>query len=385
MPFQGEPIGSEIGTATARRALRGAAALLCIALLTVGCAGPRSQGTVAPGPTPEPTPEIPVAEALDETVTDVATPRPAPTWDPAIRLPGGAAALPAVPDGVAFRGHLLIVDRGNLRIVEIDPDGDMTWSFPRPDDAEAHRYAAWDDANYGVDGTTIYANSDPTSTVIAIDVATRTVKWHKGTPNQPGRGEDGFAGPDDAVQGLDGTVWVADIRNCRIVRLSGADGHFLGSLGDGKCAHKPPGRFASPNGAFPTANGDIIVTEIGGQWIDRIGPDGSLRWAFRSPTAYPSDAMALPDGSVLVTDYTQPGQVLRLAPDGTVRWRFDAGGKLVNPSSAVPLASNRIAIGDDFGDRVLIVDPTTDQIVREFRSAGGIPFKWIDSVDFRPD
>jgi hypothetical protein len=77
--------------------------------------------------------------------------------------------------------------------------------------------------------------------------------------------------------------------------------------------------------------------------------------------------------------------VLRLAPDGTVLWRFDDDGRLVSPSSATPLASNRIAIGDDFNDRVLIVDPTTNEIVREFRSAGGVTFKWIDNVDFRPD
>lgn len=327
-----------------------------------------------------------VAEADEQTaVTDVATATPTPTLDPATRLPGGAWALPPVPAGVAFRGHLLITDRGNLRIVEIDPDGNMTWSFPQSDDRDAMQYAAWDDANYSVDGRTVFANSDPTSTVIAIDMATKKVKWHVGTPNKPGKGETGFTGPDDAVQALDGTVWVADIRNCRVVKLSPDDGHFLGQLGDGKCAHKPPSRFSSPNGAFPAANGDVIVTEINGQWIDRVAPDGTVRWAFRSPTAYPSDATPLADGTILVADYTQPGQVLRLAPDGTVLWRFDDGGKLISPSSAMALAPNRIAIGDDFNDRVIVVDPTTNQIVREFRAAGGITFKWIDSVDFRPD
>ncbi len=354
-------------------------------MVAAACGGGRSESKT-PGWSPAPTasPQL-LAEASAAAPIGTSTPRPTPTIDPAMRLPGGAWSLPPVPAGVAFRGHLLITDRGNLRIVEIDPDGNLTWSFGAGTDAGANPYAAWDDANYGVDGKTIFANSDPTSTVIAIDMATRSVKWHVGTPNKPGNGENAFAGPDDAVQGLDGAVWVADIRNCRIVRLSGEDGHFLGALGDGKCAHKPPSRFSAPNGAFPTADGDVIVTEINGQWIDRIAPDGTVRWAFRSPTQYPSDATALSDGSVLVADYVQPGQVVRLAPDGTVLWRFDHGGKLVSPSSAMALASNRIAIGDDFNDRVLIVDPTTNEIVREFTSAGGITFKWIDSVDFRPD
>ncbi len=221
--------------------------------------------------------------------------------------------------------------------------------------------------------------------MIAIDVATRSVRWHAGTPHQPGKGDNAFEGPDDVVPMLDGTLVFADIRNCRIVRLAAEDGRFLGSLGDGRCAHKPPARFSSPNAAYDAGNGDLVITEIGGEWIDRVAADGTLRWAFRSPAKYPSDAIPEPDGSVLLADYVSPGQVMRLAPDGRVLWRYDAGGTLQSPSSVVPLATNRVAISDDFGDRVLIVDPTTDQIVREYREAGGARFHWIDCVAFRPD
>ncbi|MDE3193195.1 MAG: PQQ-binding-like beta-propeller repeat protein [Chloroflexota bacterium] len=338
---------------------------------------------------PKPTGWTPATPEPTETVANVASKAslssPSPTIDPATRIPGGAWALPPLPAGVPFTGHLLVTDRGNLRLVEIDPDGKTTWSFGAGTDPAANAYAAWDDAYYGVDGRTIFANSDPTSTVIAIDMATKSVKWHIGTPSKPGGGDTGFSGPDDSVQGLDGVVWIADIKNCRVVRVSGEDGHRLGQLGDGKCAHKPPSRFSSPNGAFPTANGDVVVTEINGQWIDRVAPDGTVRWAFRSPTQYPSDAVPLSDGTILVADYVQPGQVLRLATDGTVLWKFDDGGKLVSPSSATVIASNRVAISDDFNDRILIVDPTTSEIVREYHDASGSPFKWIDCVDYRPD
>src|SRR5579859_4191154 len=287
--------------------MRGGVAFLFISIVAAACGGGQAQ-PIPTGWTPA-TPAAETTGVLSVTTAGLSTAVPSPTIDPATRLPGGAWSLPPLPAGVPFTGHLLVTDRGHLRLVEIDADGKMTWSFPRADDPEGDRYAAWDDAYYGIDGKTVYANSDPTSTVIAIDMATRSVKWHEGTPNKPGSGESAFAGPDDAVQGLDGAVWVADIRNCRVVRLSGEDGHFLGALGDGKCAHKPPSRFSAPNGAFPTADGDVIVTEINGQWIDRIAPDGTVRWAFRSPTQYPSDAVALPDGTVLVADYVRPGQV----------------------------------------------------------------------------
>ena len=309
---------------------------------------------------------------------------PAPIPDPATRLPGGAAALAPLPPGIPFRGHLLITDRGNGRIVEITPDGEMTWSFPAPGDAAASALGPWDDAYYAPDGSMIAANSDPTSTVIGIDIATRTVRWRVGTPGRTGKGTGAFNGPDDSVPALDGTIYLADIRNCRIVRLSAA-GTFLSALGNGSCVHRPPTSFASPNGAFPTSDGDLIITEIGGGWIDRIGPDGTLRWAIRAPVVFASDAVPYPDGSVLVADYVTPGKVLRLAPDGTVLWRFDANGRLWNPSIAIPLAANRVAISDDFGNRVLVVDPTTNEIVREYTTVGGVHLKWVDSVHARPD
>ena len=352
---------------------------MLLALALTACAGARpvsaassvrpSRAAPSASPAPVPTPSQALATA---------------TPDPATRLSGGAATLPAVAAGVPFVGHLLIADTGNKRIVEIAPSGEMTWSFPPASDAAAGALGPWDDAHYAPDGTSVSANSAVTNTVISIDLARRAVRWQAGTPNRPGRGTTMFSSPDDAVTALDGTTYFADILNCRVVQLSVA-GAFLRAYGDGVCRHDPPASFASPNGAYPTADGDLIVTEITGSWISRMAVDGTLRWAVRAPVSYPSDAMAYPDGSVLVTDYVTPGRVIRLAPDGTVLWRYDAAGQLHNPSSAVPLASNRVAISDDFGNRVLIVDPTTDQIVREYTTVGGIRLHTTDCVSFRPD
>ncbi len=347
-----------------------------------------AQPVTARPPSDRPAPSPAGAATLPPSATSTARPSSsaasALSIDPAARLPGGAFVLPAVPAGVPFVGHLLIADRGNGRIVEIAPSGEMTWSFPAPGDTAAAALAPWDDAHYAPDGRTVHANSATTDTVIAIDPLRGGILWRAGTPGKAGRGATGFSSPDDAVAALDGTVYTADILNCRVVHLA-ADGTFLGALGNGVCRHDPPVSFASPNGAYPAPNGDIIVTEITGSWIDRIAPDGTLRWAIRTKLAYPSDAMPYADGSVLVSDYTSPGVVVRLAADGTVLWRYDAGGKLRNPSSAVPLAANRVAISDDFGNRVLVVDTETNEIVREYTTVGGIHLKVTDCVDYRPD
>jgi outer membrane protein assembly factor BamB len=371
---------------TVEPVVRSLFAFVLVAATAAGCGGALTTITVGGAVSPAPTAgaDPPAATAAPSVAPPSPSATPAPTAGPETRLSGGAAALPATATGVAFEGHLLIADIGNRRIVEIAPSGDMTWSFPRPGDAAAAALGPWDDAHYAPDGITIVANSAATSTVIAIDRTTGGILWQAGTIGKSGRGTNAFSSPDDAVTALDGSTYFADILNCRIVQLSSM-GTFVRELGDGRCVHDPPRSYASPNGAYPTADGDIIVTEITGSWISRIGADGALRWAIRAPMTYPSDAMAYPDGTVLVSDYVSPGQILRLAPDGTVVWRFDAGRKLRNPSSAVPLAENRVAVSDDFGSRVLIVDPTTNEIVREYTTVGGTRLKITDCVSYRPD
>ena len=361
--------------------MRSLGAIVACAVALTACGGAVSERALemAHVATDAPTPS-PIAVIVAATPT----PRIEATPDPASRLAGAAAALPPVPVGTSFTGHLLISDVGNRRIVEIAPDGEMSWSFPAAGDTAAAALGPWDDAYYSPDGKTITANSAVTSTVIAIDVATRQIRWRAGIPNTPSKGDKGFSSPDDAATALDGTVWVADILNCRVVHLS-ATGAFLGSLGSGRCVHAPPASFTSPNAAYPTADGGLLVTEINGSWIDRLAPDGSLLWSVHAPVTYPSDAVPYPDDSILVADYVSPGQVVRVSRDGTVIWRFDAAKQLHNPSSVQPLAANRVAISDDFGNRILIVDPTTNEIVREYTTAGGIHFKITDCVDFRPD
>lgn len=355
-------------------------------LVTLGLAACTPQpARVAVAPLPTLTATVtPVPTTPAPTATSTPPPTATPTTDPATRLAGGGSRLPDLAATVPFNGHLLISDVGNRRIVEIDPAGEMTWSFPAPGDTAAAALGPWDDAYYAPDGMTVTANSAVTNTVIAIDYATRKIKWTAGTPNKASRGATGFSSPDDAVTAIDGTIWVADILNCRIVHLA-ADGTYIGAIGNGRCVHDPPNSFGSPNGAYPTADGGLVVTEITGSWIDRLAPDGTLAWTVHAPVTYPSDAVPYPDGSVLVADYVSPGQVVRLAKDGTVIWRFDAAKQLHNPSSVQPVARNRVAISDDFGNRILIVDTTSNEIVKQYTGAGGVKFKITDCVDFRPD
>jgi PQQ-like domain len=359
-------------TARTRRRFAGG---LC-ALLLAGCTStPRSAVS-----------DPPASSAGAPTSTTAPTAGPTPQLVTCL-LPGEAAALPALPPGVPFTGHLLIAESSyKSRILEINAAGTVTWTQLTTSPPLARTLGPPDDAFYTMNCLTIVANSEEGQGVVSIDRASHAVVWQLGTYLRRGGSLKLFSNPDDAVPAADGTVWLADINNCRLLHLSGATGAVIGVLGAHGCRHNPPFQFSEPNGAFPTSNGSLVVTEISGSWVSWLNPNGTVRWSHRVPAAYPSDAMALPDGSVLLTDYSSLGAVMRIAANGIVLWRYAPRGvgQLNHPSIAIPLAQNRVAICDDFGNRIIIVDPTTSRVVWEW--SGNVAYRLVrpDGLDYRP-
>lgn len=330
--------------------------------------------------TPKASPGIKTSPSETPSATAPSPPQASPS-----RLPGASFALAALPPGVPFTGKLLIADRGNGRIIEINADGVVDWLFPRPGQKLPVRFGAPDDAFYTADGKTIIANAEGRQTVTAIDRATGTILWQVGKYDVRSSAVGYFNEPDDAVPQPDGTIWVADIRNCRLVHLSAA-GAWLGTLGNRACRHNPPKSFAEPNGAFPTPTGSLIVTEIGGSWVTSLVPGGAVAWSVRAPVRYPSDGMEMPGGSVLLTDYSLPGAVVRLSSTGKTLWYYRPSGRaeLNHTSIAIPLASNRVAICDDFDSRIMVVDPATNQVIWTFAGSGPSQLFYPDGIDYEP-
>ena len=185
---------------------------------------------------------------------------------------------------------------------------------------------------------------------------------------------------------------MADISNCRIVFIGRhhAITRQLGSLTT--CVHDPPRSLDLPNGDTPMPDGGTLVTEIGGSWIDSIGPNGKLRWAVQAPVSYPSDAQWLGHGRILLTDYHAPGSVVEMTRSGRVLWRYGPAsgpGELLFPSLALMLPNGLVAVNDDFRNRVVLIDPKTDAIVWQYghtdvagSSAGSLTRP--DGMDFLP-
>jgi outer membrane protein assembly factor BamB len=283
-------------------------------------------------------------------------------------------------DPSVLPGPVLIADEDNDRIVLVDPQGRVIWTFPEPGDLRpGETFKSPDDAFYTADGKQIIVTHEENFAVSLVDVASRRVVWRYGTPGVHGHGPNQLWNPDDALVLPDGHVLIPDIKNCRILliaggtqtpeRIYGADRRPKGG-----CKHDPPRIFGSPNGAFPMKNGHYLVTEIQGAWHSELDlKTGTIVRSFQVPgVRYPSDSNEVEPGRYVTADYSKPGQLVMFDGDGKVLWRYKPTEKdaLDHPSLAKVLPNGMVIANDDSNHRVIVVDPKTNRVVWQYGETG---------------
>jgi hypothetical protein len=278
--------------------------------------------------------------------------------------------LPAVTKRSPLPGYLLIADRDNNRLVVVSPTKRVVWSFPRRGDLRAaRRFRGPDDAFLTPSGRAIITNEEFSDTIALVRLGRwPRIAYEYGHTGVPGSGPGYLSHPDDAYALPNGLISVADIINCRILFLT-RNHRIVRSIGQaGNCTHDPPASLSQPNGDTPTADGGVLVTEIGG-WVDRFDRHGRLVWSLRAPTSYPSDAQPLPGGNVLLTAYDTPGHIYVVTPHGHVVWSYgptSGPAALDRPSLALPIGHGLIAATDDYRHRVVVINRHTKRIVWQY-------------------
>jgi len=279
------------------------------------------------------------------------------------------ASRPAVSAPAPLPGFLLIADRGNDRILLVDGKKRILWRYPAPGSTPVFPFTYDDDAFFADRFRAIITNQEDQQTIEVVGFPSGRVLWHYGHPNQAGSAAGYLNTPDDAYMLPDGTRTVADIGNCRVLWITPRH-RIARQMGTpGVCVHDPPRTLASPNGDTPLPGGAMLVTEITGSWVDAVSRTGRLLWSFQAPVAYPSDAQLLPNGRILLADYSSPGHVMILTRRGRVVWNYGpASGPraLDHPSLALMLPGHLIAVNDDGRDRVVLISKARDAIVWQY-------------------
>jgi hypothetical protein len=306
--------------------------------------------------------------------------------------PGTAAAYEAAARLPGPAGYILIADRGNNRILVVDPHGKTVFLYPTPADLKAGRRLIYNDDTFvEPGGRALIANEEDNHAIVEVGLADHSLTVLFGHPGEMGSDATHLNTPDDAYTLPDGSFTVADAYNCRILfvrayKIVREYGHSA------VCRHDPPRHLGAVNGDTPVPGGGVMVSEIPGNWIDEIGPDGQLVFAVRAPVSYPSDPQPLPGGRILLADYASPGHVLIIDRAGKVLWRYGPAhgyGRLDHPSLAMALPNGDVALNDDYRQRVLVIDPRTNKIVWKYghtdnpSTAAGF-LNTPDGMDFIP-
>jgi DNA-binding beta-propeller fold protein YncE len=302
--------------------------------------------------------------------------------------------LLAGSDPSVLPGPVLIADRDNNRLLEVSPTGQVLWRFPESGDlATGQSFNLPDDAFFSPNGSEIVATQEDDFAISVVDVAHSRIVYRYGHPGVPGSEPGYLHNPDDAMLTPGGALLSADIKNCRIVLIRPPAHRVAQQLGEtGNCTHELGVSYGSPNGAFPMSNGDTVVTEINGDWIDVLKPDGSPVTDTHPPGfSYPSDTNEVSPGVFLSVDYTNPGAIETFTTSGRLLWRYEPQGAeaLNQPSLALPLPNGDFLANDDKNQRVIVVDPRTNRVVWQYghiHRAGSGPgyLSNPDGVDLAP-
>jgi DNA-binding beta-propeller fold protein YncE len=293
------------------------------------------------------------------------------TPNPGVReVLGATANLRTGSNPGVLPGPVLIADRDNNRLLEVSPQGRVLWRFPKPGDlAPGQTFLAPDDAFFTPSGQQIVATQEEDFAISVVGVTRRRILYRYGHAGVPGSAPNYLDNPDDAMLAPAGDLILADIKNCRVLVIRPPAHHPLRQLGvTGDCEHGR-GSYGSPNGAFPMAGGDTVITEINGDWVDVVSPSGRSVSATHPPGfSYPSDTNEVRPGVFLTADYTDPGALESFTANGRLRWRYEPRGAaaLDHPSLALPLPNGDILANDDQNDRVIVVDPRTNKIVWQY-------------------
>jgi outer membrane protein assembly factor BamB len=270
-----------------------------------------------------------------------------------------------------FGDQLLVADRGNDRLLLLDDTGKIVWRYPSPGrPAPSGGFYFPDDAFFVNRGKAIISNQEDNDTIVEIAFPSGRILFRYGHPHTPGAARGYLNTPDDTYLLRNGEISVADAKNCRVLILNPRTRRVLHQIGTpGRCAHDPPAALGSPNGDTPLQDGNLLVSEIAGSWIDELTPSGRTVWAAHLAIGYPSDPQQLGPDRYLVADYEDPGAIVEFDRRGRIEYRYQptsAPARLDHPSLVERLPSGVFMVNDDYNNRMVAIDPATRALVWQF-------------------
>lgn len=215
-----------------------------------------------------------------------------------------------------LNGNTLITSRDGLGVYEIDPDGNVVWSYTDDDYTDLVPFHATRLAN---GNTLIVARTLLTVLEVAPD---KSIVRSFGA-------KSGLGDPFTAFRLPNGNTLIADNKTSRVVEVSPADdivwqyGVFEKAAADNDHAE---GYLDWPKWAVRLTNGNTLIADDEGHRVLEVTPEGTVAWSYGQPgvsgsgpgqLSHPVSAERLADGNTLIAD-SGNDRALIVALDGTI-------------------------------------------------------------------
>src|SRR5258708_4940840 len=285
--------------------------------------------------------------------------------------PGSHQALASGSSGFNQAGNVLISDQFNNRVIEVDRNQNIVWSFgsgkstlcnPGPgaiiglNDAERLSEGLTLLAGTGIPPNTVHglANGCADNRVIVVNQA-GTIVWQYGQAGVTGSGPNQLNPPVFAIQLPNRDIMIVDQGNNRVIEVD-RNHNIVFSYGP----TPGPGAMNNPNSVEQLPNGHLVIADENNNRVIEINPAGQILREYSQGLMFAAFASRLPNGDTLITD-SGHARILEVTPGKQVVFQYftnKAANSNANPlpTNAVQLANGDISIADQFNDRVFIID-----------------------------
>ena len=306
----------------------------------------------------------------------------------AVVITCGTAAQSAKGQSVE-RGHIIIADQYNNRVIEVDPaNHHVVWTFGNGSDvAGPHSVVGVNDVErFGpftlISGTGI-PPSDPTNPLpgcsdpvngcadnrVFIVGPAGNILWQYGQAGVTGSGDNQLNTPVAAIflSGFPGHpglgVLITDQGNQRVILVNVFTKKIVWQYGTTGVVGIGPNQLNNPNSAELLENGHILIADELNNRVIEITPAGGIAKTFTIGGALNTAAFAsgLPHGHVLITD-SGNNRIVEVDSTDHIVWQYVTNtGANSNPNPqptrGVRLRNGNTLISDQFNNRVIEVTP----------------------------
>lgn len=262
---------------------------------------------------------------------------------------------------ITSSGLYLITDKENSRVIEVKADGEVTWMFgcTSVNDLGYCSYGSGDKllnkpqfATYI--GNNVLITDKENNRIIEVD-RSGDIIWEYG-------GTSGFDAnelnhPNSAITLENGDILIADGFNHRIIELD--DGEIVWQYGcrslnsAGKCAYgTDDGYLRNPNYAMKLDNGNVLITDTENNRILEVTEDQETVWIFKSGLNIPQSAYRTEDGTTIIANYRN-NNIIEVNQEKEVISEYKG---LSIPTFAIPTEQGNLLVTDSYNNRIVELD-----------------------------